>query len=470
MTIGVDTAGQDAHEAGDVLRPLGPSERWLWIMDQLSPMNAAVWVHVRGMVRPEQLARAAEVVVAEHPLLRVGVETKSDGTDPWYRPVEAPRIPIRTLEVPAEDAHTVEAEVDTVELHEPIDWRRAPLARIVDVARGRGTADESHDLILTVAHLVTDGMAAMTLLQRLVEHAARSGGPGGPPGTAVRPRRPLPAPEDLVPRRDRSIARAKAVARVDRAITSLSNTRSLEPETAVAPRERRTRFTKRELSGDQLGDFLARCRREGVTVHGALMAATALAVGQEISPCESGKVSIISAINLRPDLVPRVDNEELGSYASGVVAHVASGPTTDLWTTARQALRELNTRLRFRQHLAAFTALDFMAPPSVEQSGPLIDLIDYKISRGISVSDIGRLSIPDRIGEWEISGVQGAGGISCLGCMRSIVTISHGVLHWNFCFIEGLMSLERADRIANGALAALRSHVESAPFAEVVTT
>ncbi|WP_330230957.1 hypothetical protein OHA40_34350 [Nocardia sp. NBC_00508] len=449
------TAGTRTSDTPQMRRPLGPSERWLWIIDQISPMNAIVWVHLRGRMEHRQLVLAAEAVVAEHPLLRVHVATDPDGTNPRFVPTAEPRIPIRTVHVAAEDTQAADIEVDTVELHERIDWRTGPLARIVDIVRGAGTPDESHDLILTTAHLITDGMGMTSLLRRLLEHAAQSTGDGASTKTTVRSRNPLPVPEDLLPRRLRSIARAKVVSRVDRAINTLSKPRSLEPEATVPPRQRRTRFIRRILPAADLDVLLARCRREGVTLHGALTAATARGVGTEIDPAGVGRVSVISAISLRHELVPRVDNQELGSYASGVVSHVAADPATDFWTAARKFDRDLARRSRFGQHLSAFAALSFMAPPSIESSGPLIDLIDHKTSRGIAISNFGRLNMPGRIGEWAVSGVQAAAGISCLSCLRSVVTISGGDLYWNFTFIEGLMSAERAGRIADRAVAAL---------------
>ncbi|MGW0323378.1 phthiocerol/phthiodiolone dimycocerosyl transferase family protein [Nocardia sp. NPDC003183] len=455
MEIQENSAGTRASDTPEVVRPLGPSERWLWIIDQISPMNAVVWVHLRGRMEHQQLALAAEAVVAEHPLLRVHVETEPDGTNPRFVPTADPRIPIRTVHVAADDAQAADAEVDTVQLSERIDWRTGPLARIVDIVRGGGTPDESHDLILTAAHLITDGMGMTSLLRRLLEHAAQSTTDDASPRTAVRSRSPLPVPEDLLPRRLRSIARAKAVSRVDRAITALSKPQSLEPEATVPPQERRTRFIRRILPAADLSGLLARCRHEGVTLHAALTAATARAVGAEITPAGAGRVSVISAISLRHELVPRVDNRELGSYASGVVAHVAADPAADFWIAARKFDRDLARRLRFGQHLSAFAALAFMAPPSVESSGPLIDLIDHKTSRGIAISNFGRLNMPGRIGEWDVTGVQAAAGISCLSCLRSVVTISGGDLYWNFTFIEGLMSAERAGRIADRAVAAL---------------
>lgn len=281
------TAGTRTSDTPQMRRPLGPSERWLWIIDQISPMNAIVWVHLRGRMEHRQLVLAAEAVVAEHPLLRVHVATDPDGTNPRFVPTAEPRIPIRTVHVAAEDTQAADIEVDTVELHERIDWRTGPLARIVDIVRGAGTPDESHDLILTTAHLITDGMGMTSLLRRLLEHAAQSTGDGASTKTTVRSRNPLPVPEDLLPRRLRSIARAKVVSRVDRAINTLSKPRSLEPEATVPPRQRRTRFIRRILPAADLDVLLARCRREGVTLHGALTAATARGWEPRSTPPES---------------------------------------------------------------------------------------------------------------------------------------------------------------------------------------
>lgn len=79
-------ASTSATAATDFGRELSPSERWFWIIDRISPANCVGRVRIHGELTPEQLERATAAVVAEYPLLRMGVVDTGDGhpeCSPW---------------------------------------------------------------------------------------------------------------------------------------------------------------------------------------------------------------------------------------------------------------------------------------------------------------------------------------------------------------------------------------------------
>jgi NRPS condensation-like uncharacterized protein len=141
----------------------------------------------------------------------------------------------------------------------------------LSIVRGpAGAADECHDLILTVSHIIADGTTALGLLRRLVELAAMRDSP--------RPREPLPPTEKMLPKRINGLPRAAhLVASViaDQVALAITRQQRLTPVVPVAPERRRTRLIRRELDAERLAELTSRCRREGVTVHSALTAAMA---------------------------------------------------------------------------------------------------------------------------------------------------------------------------------------------------
>ncbi|MEH0971252.1 hypothetical protein V6U77_08990 [Micromonospora sp. CPCC 205546] len=448
---------------GEVRRPLSPMERWYWVCDQVSPLNVVARVRVAGAYPEEDLVRAGASLAREHPLLRVAIAAGPDGADPCFVPARQAGIPVRTVRADPADGRRWEREVDDVELATPVDWRSGPLARIVDVGHAVGTDQEHHDLVLTASHVIADGTTALELLRRLVELTA---------GGAPRPRRPLPAPEALLPRRVAGLPRAAhlvAAVLADGAVTAVARPRRLTPQTPVPVDRRRSRLLRRELTADQLDALVSRCSREGVTVHTALAAAMAAGVAEVASPGWTGRICVGSPVDFRTELHPPVTREDAGAYVATVPSYVRVGPSVDLWTAARGASRDLRRRRRWRQHLALVSLLRRMSPPSVARSARAVAVVDRMGPGNVCLSNLGRVDLPDRVGGWGLSGAQFVAGISVSGQVVAAVNTSHGKLHWNFTYIDGAVSPERAGQIADAAVRALLSGLHDATPAGTAT-
>ncbi|MGW1058239.1 phthiocerol/phthiodiolone dimycocerosyl transferase family protein [Micromonospora rubida] len=450
----------DHGRTGEVRRPLSPMERWYWICDQLSPLNVVARVRVAGAYRAEDLRRAAARLAREHPLLRVAVAAEPDGGRPRFVAARAAGLPVRAVRADGPDADRWAREVDEVELATPLDRRAGPLARIVDVARGTpGTADERHDLILTVSHVVADGTTALELLRRLVELAAGEATPGAPAGSAP-PRAPVPPAEALLPGRLNGVPRAAhlvAAVLADRVAAIVARPWRLAPAVPLAPTARRTRLVRRELDAGQLAALVDRCRRERVTVHGALAAALATAVAGTEPHLRPRRVCVGSPVDFRAELVPPVDRRDAGAYVATVPSYLRVGPAVDLWTVARAAFRDLRRRRRLHHHLALVSLLRLMSPRSVGASARAVALVDRAGPGNVCLSNVGRFDFPARVGSWELSGAQFVAGVSVSGYLVATVNTSHAALHWNFTYIDGAVTGERAGRIADEAVRALLS-------------
>lgn len=452
-------------EAGEIRRPLSPMERWYWICDQISPLNVIARVHVAGSWAPRDIAWAGARLADEHPLLRVAIAAEPDGSRPRFVAARDPRIPVRTVRCDEPAPDRWEREVNDAELVTSLDWREGPLARIVDVAQGPpGTERETHDLILTVPHIIADASAALELLRRLVELAAARAAGTAPP--ALRPREPLPPPEALLPKRINGVPRAAHLVAwlvVGWITAAIARPGRLAPTVPVPPDQRRTRLIRRELDATQLDKLIARCRREQVTVHSALAAAMALAVPDPVAAAASAgrrrrtaTVAIGSPVDFRAELVPPVGRQDAGAYVAAVPLYVPVGPAVDLWAAARSAFRDLRRSKRFCQHLALVSMLRFMCPPSVGRSARAVTLVD-RVVPDTCLSNVGRHDFPDRIGRWRLSGAQFVSGISLNGYLTATVTTSHGALHWNFTYIESAVTREHAEQIAHRAVRILVS-------------
>lgn len=464
------TATGNTGSNSEIRRPLSPVERWYWVCDQISPLNVIARVHVSGAMAPGLLADAAAALVLEHPLLRVAIAAADDGSDPEFVAATEARLPIRHVD--GSDPAAWEREVDRFELATSVNWRTGAMARLVDVVSGeRGSAGESHDLVLTISHIIADGTTALALLQRVVELAALlSDDDDRTVESVARPRPALPSPEGMLPRKfvgAPGFARVVGAGVVDQAVAAAARANRLQPEVPVPAHERITRLTRRSLTAEQVAVLLDRCRREGVTVHGALSAAVAAAVGRIVAP-DGGKVCVGSPIDFRSELEPPVPADAAGAYVATVPTYIDVGSDVDFWTTAGRVNRELDRRKRFRQHLALIATLKLVAPKSVGASERTVALVDSRGPGNVCISNIGRYDFADRIGPWALSGAQFIAGVSISGFFVVTVNTSHDTLHLNFTYIDTVVSEDRANRLADDCVRTLLGALDHTGSARTV--
>jgi hypothetical protein len=430
----------------EVRRPLSPVERWFWIADQVSALNVIARVRLTGHVTERVLEQAAADLAVEHPLLRVAVHANLDGTNPVFAP-SLQTISVRTVH--GGDTEW-ERQVDEHELSTSLDWRNGPLVRIVDVVLD-SPGEEEHDLALTVSHIIGDGTTALSLLRRLIEHAATNGG-------ALGSRPMIRAADDLLPARNRGphgIIRLAAAGLTLGAASALARPGRLAPESMVDPARRRTRLVRRMLTSTQVDALLRRCREESVTVHGALAAAMATVIGPTVTRRDSGRMRIGTPINFRRELVPSVSADEAGSYVCTVPSIVRFGGDRDLWSIARQINRSVGRHRRSGQHLTLLWGLRFICPASVTKSFKIFGLIERAGLLDVGIWNLGRCEFPARIGDWQLSGAQFVSGVLPFGYLVATVNTSHGELFWNFTYADGAVSHGSAQRFAGGCFQTL---------------
>jgi hypothetical protein len=140
---------------------------------------------------------------------------------------------------------------------------------------------------------------------------------------------------------------------------------------------------------------------------------------------------------------------------------VRFGGGRDLWSIAQQFNRSMRRRVRFGQHLVAQNAVRYVAPASLDTSARVIGLMErLGVTSSICLTNVGRLDVPARIGEWSLSGGQGAGSLSVAGYLMAAVGTVHGQLFWNFTYVDGVVSQPTAQQFADAAVATLLDALE----------
>ncbi|GAA4185904.1 condensation domain-containing protein [Streptosporangium oxazolinicum] len=452
-------------------RPLSPLERWYWISDQISPLNVISHVRVRGHLSHERFGSGLDMLQQRHPLLRVAIEAGPGDEDPCFVPSPAP-IPMRTVNVPSAleteggaQPHW-ERQLNEVELVTPVDWRTGPLARAVVISQtGSGDTDEDvHDLILTLPHCIADGTTVLTLIRQWVELAAENTGRSGlTPGDGDRSRSEpeRPAPEDMLPARYRGAAGTARTIRQfarDQGALALLRPRRFEASQKVPFEDRRTRLIRRSLDTEQLEALTSACRSRGATVQGLLAAAMVASVAGDAN--SSGRITIGSPIDIRPDLVPPVSGREVGTYVATVPSIVAYRPGDSLWPVAREISTDLSKRRRRGDPISSINQLRWAAPKTVATSTRFLNFMDQKGPITFCLSNVGRFDFPDRIGDLHVSHAEFIAGLSVNGLFVATVNTSHARLAWNFTYVDRMVPDDRAHRLVDGCLEAVESAVK----------
>ncbi|WP_336080849.1 phthiocerol/phthiodiolone dimycocerosyl transferase family protein [Nocardia sp. SSK8] len=415
----------------EVVRPLSASERWFWLVDQLSPANCVVRLRVRGTIGPYRLEDAAAALVAEFPLLRTVV---ADG--PCFVPAADPHLPVlhRVVAEPGE-WHAVFDE----QLAEPVDLATAP-GRIIDLAWRPGTSEEQHDLILVLSHVLLDGRSMAALGWRLLAYTF-----GTPAPAASRP--PIPPPDDLIPARHTRLLRCLRT-NLTGQLTAVARRAVGVPGIPPPLPVRRTRTVIRTIDGPELTALRARCHESGVTVNAAVAAALAQALGELARPHGSGVAGIGIPVDVRARLEPTPADDEPGMYTAVIPTFVPFGPAHSLWDAARSAKAQLTHRLDRHADLAALAAIRYGCPRSLDTGRRTIELIDRRAPWNVTLSNLGRLTPPATVDPMDLTALTVAGTNSCASALTVAVATLGDTLSMTFCYVADLLTHPAAEALA----------------------
>lgn len=296
------------------LRTLGSVERFMWLLDRKYPVHFSMALQVRGETSSEQWRRALDQLQARHPLLSVRIRTDAAGT-PEFHPVPGMRIPLRVTSGPL---LTWVPEMQA-EMGQRFNPEQAPLVRAVLVHQ-----PEASVLILTLHHSIGDGMSGMYLFRDLLL------------SVAGQPKPPLPIPESM----DTWASRAgvgNGCLPVTPAPTDAPSPNRIQVYTGANPH-----IEALQLSDGLSQSLRVRARREGTTVHGALVAALLLAGRVRNELWKDRSIRVMSPLNMRPYLGI---GEDCGIFAGFILNRFGCSAGTSFWEIARSVRKQLKPEL-----------------------------------------------------------------------------------------------------------------------------
>ena len=177
----IETSPAAAHrDLASGIQPLSFAQRRLWFLDQLLP-NSAIYnipypLNLEGELDPQVLARALSEVVRRHEALRTTFPSH-DG-EPRQEIAPAGPVPLPAIDLsglPETSRGAEAAALTRMDMIRPFDLGNGPLLRTALLRLG----DESHRLLLTMHHIVSDGWSLEDSAAR-AGHALRSFRRGAP--------------------------------------------------------------------------------------------------------------------------------------------------------------------------------------------------------------------------------------------------------------------------------------------------
>lgn len=343
------------------VRPLGVFEQLLWVLEQHSPTHFVVGAQIAGPTTVQQWRTAVDALQTRHPNASLYIDLDEKEIPNFYRNASA-QIPLRVL--PGHETNW-EREMEK-ELATPFNAKEAPLLRAVLLHQ-----PERAVLLLSAHHSIADGLSLVFAIRDIVRVLS---------GAVLDPLPPLPAYESLI---DLPIAPSS---QTDTAAPApeLGPPGVLREASSAKPRIHHINFAQSLTSRLQ-----ERVREEKTTVHGALMAATALAARQRSTFLGDRSTRILSPVNARTALDPMM--EDITLCTSGAIAALQPSSIQQFWDLARQG----RTGVAPAQTLEAIAGMISLLKQSFGEKVTLeaaLQLMTDGFASDVVISNLGNIS------------------------------------------------------------------------------
>ncbi|MGC1376015.1 MAG: hypothetical protein WA821_07335 [Anaerolineales bacterium] len=387
----------------------------------MSSNNFAMMVRVRGDVSVKQVKAALSKVRVRHPALIPAAGADQDAFFP--------------LAVRAGCGENDWIEAARAELRELFPEPPGPFARFTLLQRAGG-----FDLVAAFHHHFSDGMSGMFVLRDILQalgdpEAVLVPIPVPPPTGAAIPEAVLSNP-GLRRKVVLTMAALRARVLLEKLRRRFSPPKQTPaPETSAGNLSAQQQFVilPARLTAEQTAALVARCKKEGVSVHAAVCVAwlRAFTAGaQGVKRFET----VSSPVNLRQRLSPPVDDTS-GMFMAIVETHVDCAPERDFWDAAREFKQKLTRDSRDEAlfFMPLMFSKIFTQVPAGDREIVGRMLFGGPVAYDFSITNLGRVALPERSGDLQVEAFYGplvnsspyerTVGVSTLGGQMSIVLL-----------------------------------------------
>ncbi len=430
-------------------RPLSSLERVIWLIDQAVNQNWVMIARLSKTISEPVLRQALDIVQHRHPLLKCKFK---DGEIPEFVTEGVPQIPLRVI------AQTNEEQwmrVSDNELLEPFPWREGPLLRVVLI----NSASKS-DLLLTVCHIIADGMSSLILMQNILEVVDWIS-----KGESV-------IDEPVQPELPSSLNLLQAGLKFPPEIFDFSGKIkrifykpvSLNGEQENSPIDRKSHLIPKYISPADTKKLVSKSKIERTTVHGAICAALLQTIAAQIRSSQKVKkkgplmLGCLSPINIRP-LFNRPMGEDIGNFISDASHDQLVDENISLWDVSRRVKKALQREIKFGRDIKALQRIgSFLG----KYETPLEMVTEIcKFFPPVIVTNIGRIVIPEQIGDIKIEDLHYTASITPAAKDGfGIIAFTYGGrLTLDFIYAEPFFTRNRAEILIEGTLKRLKDAI-----------
>jgi NRPS condensation-like uncharacterized protein len=239
-----------------------------------------------------------------------------------------------------------------------------------------------------------------------------------------------PAFDEMVPASFRAPGRklwytARLVVRLVR--EQLKRPLALRARAAVPLEARSSSVLVHTLPTPEIEALHAECRKHSVTLHGALMAALALAM-REVADQKKDTIAFTTPTSLRHLLDERI-GEEVGCYVSMLHAFVHASAGKSFWDLAREANRSVTTSLQNQEHLAGIQLGRMISPKTRAKAAKTLAGMAAQGGAGACVSNLGNFALPTELGSLRLEQFYGFAALSFTGALLfGVITVNRRTL------------------------------------------
>jgi hypothetical protein len=330
---------------GHFLRPLGTSERFYWIYDQLACTNFSIIAEIDGTISPESLKSAIARAIVIHPVLRIKVNTGPGNRLDFASVTE--KEAIDHIDVKAISTSSVNRQL-LQEMDTQFKPGSFPMMRCRMI---HGTPKGGFTIIFTFHHSMTDATGGVFLVRKILAYLSSPSSvqavdvPDGCDNNSI-----IDAQESLYPTRYQGWRILFSLVRGIGGKCTEALQRGRLPAIGKSAAHRQLDIIRFSFDEKQTEALIQECRTEKTTVHGFLCSSLLLAVREEFAVGDrDGKdiaLTLITAVNMRQWLAKNIFPENApGMLASMVPMTHRVKACMNPWDLARGVNKQLAASL-----------------------------------------------------------------------------------------------------------------------------
>ncbi|WP_414576449.1 phthiocerol/phthiodiolone dimycocerosyl transferase family protein [Anabaena sp. CCY 9402-a] len=419
-------------------RNLGQLEQAMEVLNaRAKTWNVVTISRIKGYIDEDILRSTLHIIQCRHPRLNSRIVSLKNRLA--FQTKGTQKIPLRVVEILNCEQWT---EVFNEEMNHAIPSSKY-LLRVVLVHISSDT--RASFLITTAHHAIADALSCIQLHSEILTYYQKIS-----IGEEIQPLinlTPLPAIEKLIPQSEQSLK-----GKISSLIFLLNvafqkiwyRPETLGFEKYVPIEQRYSHIVHRQLNSQLTQQLINRCRQENTTVNSALCAAMMFAVAQRLikENKKSLRLSCLTYLDVRKHIKPAITDENMAVLATSNMGLYSINKTTSFWQVAREVKQNLDISIKrgniFKMILIAKYLIDFCF------------IYPKEVAATVSVSNVGKVNIPNVYGELELEEISFAGTHALYGGVFIVHTSTfQGKMLLNFVCSRPSISQETMEALVN---------------------